>query len=154
MLDIPNPGLYRTTEPMPGHEDEFPKGVLVYLGEKPDGSGKFVVRPGQNRQNRWFWGEPTTLLRSPTWARTLKALPSEGYYTLPSAITLQGGARWLENAIVQLGYDGAGRGIVFVAEQRSDAKDNALYFGDEGVLVDDDMLARLRWAPYLPRTGA
>lgn len=150
MLDFPNTGLYRTTEPMPGHEDEFPKGVLVYLGEKDDGS-KIVVRPGQNRQNRWFWGEPTTLLRSPTWARTLKPLPAEGYYTLPSTITLEGGGRWLENAIVQLGYNGDGRGIIFVAEQRKNAKDNALFFGSQGVLVDDEMLARLRWAPFLPK---
>ena len=36
MLDLPDPGLYRTTEPMPGHEDGIPAGVLVYLGVAVD----------------------------------------------------------------------------------------------------------------------
>ncbi|MBK7581764.1 MAG: hypothetical protein IPI67_16340 [Myxococcales bacterium] len=150
MLDLPDPGLYRTTQPFPGHEDAFPAGVLVYLGQPQNGGVKFVVRPGQNRNNRWFWGDPTTPLRSPSWAKTLKALPSEGYYTLPEAVELDGGGRWLENAIVQLGYNESGQGIIFVAEQREDATENALYFSDRGIVVDDSMLGRLVWAPILP----
>ncbi len=153
MLDLPDPGLYRTTQPYPGHEDAFPAGVLVYLGQPQNGGVKFVVRPGQNRNNRWFWGDPTTPLRSPTWAKTLKALPSEGFYTLPETIELEGGGRWVKNAIVQLGYNENGQGILFVAEQREDAKENALYFSERGIVVDDSMLARLVWAPILPVSG-
>lgn len=153
MLDLPDPGLYRTTQPYPGHEDAFPAGVLVYLGQPQNGGVKFVVRPGQNRNNRWFWGDPTTPLRSPTWAKTLKALPSEGFYTLPETIELEGGGRWVKNAIVQLGYNENGQGIIFVAEQREDAKENALYFSERGIVVDDSMLARLVWAPILPVSG-
>ncbi len=150
MLDLPDPGLYRTTQPYPGHEDAFPAGVLVYLGQPQNGGVKFVVRPGQNRNNRWFWGDPTTPLRSPTWAKTLKALPSEGYYTLPESLDLEGGGRWLKNAIVQLGYNESGQGIIFVAEQREGAEENALFFSDRGILVDDSLLERLVWAPILP----
>ncbi|GMV12971.1 MAG: hypothetical protein HS104_08410 [Polyangiaceae bacterium] len=150
MLDLPDPGLYRTTQPYPGHEEAFPAGVLVYLGQPQNGGVKFVVRPGQNRNNRWFWGDPTTPLRSPTWAKTLKALPSEGYYTLPESLDLEGGGRWLKNAIVQLGYNESGQGIIFVAEQREGAEENALFFSDRGILVDDSMLGRLIWAPILP----
>lgn len=150
MLDLPDPGLYRTTQPYPGHEEAFPAGVLVYLGQPQNGGVKFVVRPGQNRNNRWFWGDPTTPLRSPTWAKTLKALPSEGFYTLPETIELEGGGRWLKNAIVQLGYNESGQGIIFVAEQREGAEENALFFSDRGILVDDSMLGRLIWAPILP----
>lgn len=150
MLDLPDPGLYRTTQPYPGHEEAFPAGVLVYLGQPQNGGVKFVVRPGQNRNNRWFWGDPTTPLRSPTWAKTLKALPSEGYYTLPESLDLEGGGRWLKNAIVQLGYNESGQGIIFVAEQREGAQENALFFSDRGILVDDSMLGRLIWAPILP----
>lgn len=147
-LDLPENGLYRTTTAMPGHEDAFPAGVLVYVGEK---SGqKFVVRPGQNRNNRWFWGEPTTTLRSPTWSRTLKKLRAEGYYTLPQQIEFEGGGRWLKNAIVQLGYNGEGKGIIFVGEQRDASSDNALFFSDKGMIIDDGMLERLEWAPILP----
>lgn len=148
MLDLPPNGLYRTTTAMPGHEEAFPAGVLVFIGEK---SGqKFVVRPQQNRNNRWFWGEPTTPLRSPTWSRTLKTLPSEGFYVLPDAIEFDGGGKWLKNAIVQLGYNGEGKGIVFVAESRDAASENALYFSDKGMIVSDDALGRLIWAPILP----
>ncbi len=147
-LDLPENGLYRTTTAMPGHEDAFPAGVLVYVGEK---SGqKFVVRPGQNRNNRWFWGEPTTTLRSPTWSRTLKKLRAEGYYTLPQELTFEGGGRWLKNAIVQLGYNGEGKAIIFVGEQRDASSENALFFSDKGMIIDDGMLERLEWAPILP----
>ncbi len=150
MLDLPDPGLYRTTQPYPGHEEAFPAGVLVYLGQPQNGGVKFVVRPGQNRNNRWFWGDPTTPLRSPTWAKTLKALPSEGFYTLPETLELDGGGRWLKNAIVQLGYNESGQGIVFVAEQREGSPENALFFSDRGIQVNDSMLERLVWAPILP----
>ena len=153
MLDLPDPGLYRTTEPYPGQEAAFPAGVLVYVGQPSNGGVKFVVRPGQNRNNRWFWGEPTTPLRSPTWARTLKALRSEGFYTLPQDLDFEGGGRWLKNAVVQLGYNGEGQGIIFVGEQREGDTQNALYFSDRGMMVDDGLLDRLIWAPILPVPG-
>jgi len=150
MLDLPEPGLYRTTQPMPGHEDQFPADVLVYLGQPQNGGVKFVVRPGANRRNRWFWGEPTTPLRSPSWAKTLKSLPPEGFYCLPDELSLEGGGRWLKNAIVQLGYNEQGQGIVFVAEWHESSDTNALVFSDRGVMIEDRLLERLLWAPILP----
>jgi hypothetical protein len=112
-----------------------------------------VVRPGSNRRNRWFWGEPTTPLRQPTWARTLKQLPSEGFYTLPETLEFEGGGKWLKNAIVQLGYDERGRGIIFVGQWKEDGSDNTLHFSQRGMLIDDRLLGRLLWAPILPITG-
>jgi hypothetical protein len=150
MLDLPEPGLYRSTEPLPGHEAAFPANTLVYVGERPNGGGKFVVVPGQNRHNRWYWGEPTTPLRSPTWGRTLKRLPSEGFYTLPENIELENGGRWLKNAIVQLGYNQKGEGIVFVAERHEGIEENVLKFSDRGIIIKDALLDRLQWAPILP----
>ena len=77
-------------------------------------------------------------------------MPSEGYYTLPEALELDDGGRWLQNAVVQLGYNGSGEGILFVAEQREAVDDNALFFSDKGMHVADDLLDRLTWAPILP----
>ena len=111
---------------------------------------KFVVRPADNRRNRWFWREPITPLRSPSWAKTLKQLPSEGFYTIPDPIEFEGGGRWLKNAIVQLGYNENGVGILFVGEWAEDAEENVLRFSDRGLLIDDALLARLQWAPILP----
>jgi len=153
MLDLPENGLYRTTQPMTGHEETFPAGVLVFIGELPNGGGKFVVRPGNNRRNRWFWGEPTTPLRQPTWARTLKQLPSEGFYTLPETLEFEGGGRWLKNAVVQLGYNEKGQGIIFVGQWKEDGAENVLHFSARGMVIDDRLLARLAWAPILPVTG-
>ncbi len=150
MFELPDAGLYRTTEPYPGHEDLFPAGVLVYLGQSANGSGSFVVRPGANRRNRWFWGEPTTILRSPSWAKSLRKLPPEGFYILPESVELEGGGRWLKNAIVQLGYNELGQGIIFVAEWRESSNENILQFSDRGLPVKDSLLERLVWAPILP----
>ncbi len=149
-FDLPEPGLYRTTTALPGSEAAIPADALVFVGQKPDGGGRFVVRPGQNRQNRWYWGEPTIPLRSPTWGNTLRRLPQEGFYNLPEVLTLEGGGRWVENAIVQLGYNEQGQGILFVAERREGDAANALYFSDRGVKIEDRLLDRLRWAPILP----
>ncbi|KYG06897.1 hypothetical protein BE21_32200 [Sorangium cellulosum] len=154
MIKAPDPGLYRTTAPYPGLEQAIPAGVLVYVGARDTGA-PFVVRPGQNRRNRWFWGEPVTLLRSLSWGETLKRLPSEGFYTLPHDLEVAGGGRWLKNAIVQLGYNGEGRGILFVAEDHADETRNVLVFSDRGMLIDDDLLMRLQWASILPvRAGS
>jgi hypothetical protein len=150
MLELPDPGLYRTTQPLPGHEATFPTGVLVYVGQPSNGGVKFVVRPADNRRNRWFWRDPTTPLRSASWAKTLKQLPSEGFYVLPEALEFEGGGRWLKNAIVQLGYNENGVGILFVGEWAEDAEENVLRFSDRGLLIDDSLLARLIWAPILP----
>jgi hypothetical protein len=149
MDNLPAPGLYRTTKAYPSNEEAFPANVLVYVGQKEDGS-VFVVRPGDNRLNRWYWGEPTMPLRSVIWAQTLKPLPGEGYYTLPEDVRVGEGGAWLKNAIVQLGYNAAGQGIIFVAEQHAKDTRNVLAFADSGVLIDDNLLSRLVWVPILP----
>jgi len=149
-MDLPEPGLYRTTKAYPGHEEAIPSGALVYVGAPQNGGLPFVVKPSANRNNRWFWSEPTVPLRAASWSKSLSKLPPEGFYTLPQAIEFDGGGKWLNNAIVQLGYDGEGRGIVFVGEQHADEERNLLVFSDRGRVVDDELLFRLRWAPILP----
>lgn len=149
-MKLPDPGLYRTTRPYPGHEETIPAGVVVYVGVSPNGGLPFVVRPGSNRHNRWFWGEPTIPLRAVSWSESLTRLPTEGFYTLPETLDFDSGGRWLENAIVQLGYNGEGRGIIFVGEQLEGADQNVLAFGDSGRVIDDSLLFKLRWAPILP----
>ena len=149
MIKLPQPGLYRTTKPYPGMEEHFPAGVLVYVGQKPEGA-TFVVRPGSNRRNRWFWGEPVTILRSVSWGESLKPLRAQGFYTLPEDINLDGGGRWVKGAIVQLGYNQDGRGILFVAEDHDAEERNVLVFSDRGMLCDDSLMERLVWAPILP----
>ncbi|HMY57741.1 MAG TPA: hypothetical protein PK472_05775 [Pseudomonadota bacterium] len=117
-------------------------------------SSSWSVR-AKNRRNRWFWQDPTTPLKAThaAWARTLKALPSEGFYVLPETINMDGGGKWLKNAIVELGYNEEGKGIIFVGQWQEDGEDNSLFFSDRGMMVDDRLLAKLIWAPILPVNG-
>jgi hypothetical protein len=149
-MKLPDPGLYRTTKAYPGHEETIPADTLVYVGVPTNGGLPFVVRPGANRKNRWFWGEPTIPFRAVSWAETLVGLPAEGFYTLPEEIVFDGGGKWLENALVQLGYNGEGRGIIFVGEQHDKNEENILSFSERGRVIEDTLLHRLRWAPILP----
>ena len=149
MIKLPSPGLYRTTKAYPGMESQFPANALVYVGQKPEGT-TFVVRPGANRKNRWFWGEPVTVLRSVSWGESLKELRPQGFYTLPEDIDMGGGGRWLKGAIVQLGYNEEGKGILFVGEDHEGEERNMLVFSDRGIMIEDRMLERLIWAPILP----
>ena len=149
-MKMPDPGLYRTTQPYPAKEDEIPANALVYIGVPANGGLPFVVRPGRNTNNRWYWGEPTVPLRAVGWTQSLVKLPAEGFYTLPEELSFESGGRWLENAIVQLGYNQEGRGIIFVGEQHADEERNVLIFSDKGRIIEDSLLNRLRWAPILP----
>ena len=143
------PGLYRTTRPLPGQEEQIPEQVLVYVGHTKEGK-PFVVRPGRNAKNRWFWGDPVLSLTDEAWVDSLKRLPREGFYTLPETLEFEGGGRWPQNAIVQLGYDGTGRAILFVGEDREAESRNVLFFANTGQRIEDTLLDRLVWAPILP----
>ncbi len=143
-------GLYRTTQAHPFDPTSIPQGSLVFVGDAPNGGGQFVVRPGRNVHNRWYWGEPTTPLTDPLWERTLRRLPAEGFYTLPDDLRIGESGVWRKNAIIQLGYNPEGEGIIFVGERHEGLEVNALFFSERGVRVPDELLYRLVWAPILP----
>ena len=147
-VSFPDNGLYRTSLAHPLDPEAVPASSLVYVGRNE--SGPFVVRPHLNEKNRWFWRDPVLPLTDSAWAGTLRSLPAEGFYTLPEKLVFENGGTWLENAIVQLGYDPAGNAILFVAERRETYEENALYFSDRGHRIEDELLGRLRWAPILP----
>src|SRR4051812_15326169 len=148
-MTIPS-GLYRTTQAHPFDPARVPAGSLVFVGDAPSGGGQFVVRPGRNVHNRWYWGEPVTPLADPLWERTLKRLPAEGFYTLPDDLRIGDSGVWLKNAVVQLGYNPQGEGILFVGERHEGLEVNALFFSDRGVRIPDDLLFRLTGAPIPP----
>ena len=139
-----SPGLYRTSVAYPGSEEQIPAGALVYVGARASGE-RFVVRPSTNRMNQWYWSEPTTLLDFEDWLVTLKRLPNEGYYVLPMDLCDSAGSVLLAaHSIVQLGYSADGRALVFPGERHTGLYANALFFGAEGMSVDDDALYALQ----------
>ena len=142
-------GLYRTITAYDANPEAFPAGRLIFVG-KNDAGEHFMVTPQTNTKNQWFWREPVQPLSDGAWLKEQFRLREEGFYTLPETIHLDGGGKWLKNAIVQLGYDTTGKAILFVAERHASDGDNILRFSNQGLQIDDALLERLTRAPILP----
>jgi hypothetical protein len=137
---LPDCGLYRTTKPLPGHEEKIPAGSLVYFHNHSDeGSLPSVLSPDHNVHNRWHFHGPPVVFRGLTWVETLESVPREGFYTLRRELNFEGGT-WPKGAIVQLGYTPKADPILFIARVRSRLDENDLYFSDRGVGIKKDQL--------------
>jgi hypothetical protein len=139
---LPDCGLYRTTKPLPDHEDEVPAGVLVYFHNHSDSGLPVVIVPDHNVHNRWHFHGEGMPFRGLSWADSLTRLMPEGFYTLRNALKFDGG-EWPKGAIVQLGYTKSGDPIVFIGQVRAQLAENDLFFSDRGVGIGREQLALL-----------
>jgi len=141
---MPDCGLYRTTKPLPGHEDRIPAGALVYFhNHSGDGPLPSVLPPDHNIHNRWhFHGPAIESIRNPSWVESLEKVSPEGFYTLRRDLTFDGG-KWPKGAIVQLGYTRNADPILFIARVRSSLDENDLFFSDRGVGIKRDQFSIL-----------
>jgi hypothetical protein len=137
---LPDCGLYRTTRPLPGHEEKIKAGMLVYFhNHSESGPLPSVLSPDHNMLNRWHFHGPAIEFRGLTWADTLEALPKEGFYTLRRELVFDGG-NWPKGSIVQLGYNPQADPILFIARVRSRLDENDLFFSDRGIGIPRDQL--------------
>ncbi|MEZ4385300.1 MAG: hypothetical protein R3A79_28495 [Nannocystaceae bacterium] len=138
MASIYQPGIYKTTKALPEHEPTIQPGMLILIRTDGEFAPASVLTPVQNIHNQWRFQMPG--IKVPTrdygWADSLVKLPHEGFYRLTREYTFPNGGRWLENAIVQLGYTRAGEPILFIAQRRSPLVGNDLWFSDKGVKLD------------------
>ncbi|MGA9522733.1 MAG: hypothetical protein WBV82_14795 [Myxococcaceae bacterium] len=114
MSTLPPCGLYRTLRPL----GDIPSGRLVSFHNHGD-PGPGVYLPAGWVQNRARFHERGTTLTDPSWAdEGLEPLPPEGFYRVKSAFECcEKRCRTYEaDLLVQLGYDGEGRAILFVPE--------------------------------------
>jgi hypothetical protein len=92
------------------------------------------------------------------WATTLVKLPHEGFYRLKKEFRFGDQGRWLENAIVQLGYNREGDPILFIAQRRNPLVSNDLWFSDKGVKFEldelDDWVEPLAWYQEPEKAGS
>src|SRR6478672_10386915 len=132
---LPSCGLYRTTKPLAGHEEQFPANLLVYFHNHSDSGLPQVLAPDHNVHNRWHFHGPGIEFRGVSWAGSLEPVLSEGFYTLRKELALDGSNKWLKGAIVQLGYTKAGEPILFIAQQRANLAENDLFFSDKGLKI-------------------
>jgi hypothetical protein len=139
---LPSCGLYRTTKPLAGHEEQFPTGLLVYFHNHSDSGLPQVLAPDHNVHNRWHFHGPGVEFRGLSWADSLVKVPLEGFYTLRRELSFEGGS-WPKGALVQLGYTRNADGILFIAQVRTKLDENDLFFSDRGVGVTREQMSIL-----------
>lgn len=139
---LPTCGLYRTTKPLVGHEEQFPAGLLVYFHNHSDSGLPQVLSPDHNVLNRWHFHGPGVEFRGLSWADSLVKVPVEGFYLLKRELAFDGGT-WPKGALVQLGYTRTADPILFIAQLRGKLDENDLWFSDRGVGVPREQMTIL-----------
>jgi hypothetical protein len=138
---LPTCGLYRTTKPLPDH-DEIGANLLVYFHNHSDSGLPVVIAPDHNILNRWHFHGGGIPFRGLAWADSLVRLPPEGFYTLRKSFDFDGGS-WPKSTLVQLGYTRTADPILFIAQLRATLDENDLFFSDRGVGIAREQLALL-----------
>jgi hypothetical protein len=137
--ELPPCGLYRVVKPIA----EIPAGRLVYFHNHGD-PGAGVYFPERWNSNRAQFSPRGTTLPT-TWdTRALKPLPVEGFYRVSRAFFCceKKCVRFEPDQFVQLGYNGAGQGLLFQPEVTT----AGISVPERGSLVDDtafDSLVKL-----------
>ena len=139
---LPPCGLYRTTKPLPEHEEQFPPGTLVYFHNHSDSGLPVVLAPDHNVMNQWHFHGAGTPFRGLSWADSLVKMPEQGFYMLRKQLDFDGGS-WPKGALVQLGYTRTGEPILFIAQLRAARPENDLWFSDKGVPLARERLSLL-----------
>ena len=136
MSELPPCGLYVTRAPIA----EIPAGRLVFFHNHGN-PGPGVYLPTRWVGNTARFEQPGTLLPSEDSARSLEALPAEGFYRVVRAFECcPNKCRTFEqDLLVQLGYDGNATSILFVPMQ----SEGALDVPTTGSRVDRDRLVNL-----------
>jgi hypothetical protein len=134
--DLPPCGLYRTLQPIA----DVPAGRLVYFHNHGD-PGPGVYLPERWNANRAQFSPKGFTLPRPYDTSALRPLPREGFYRVTAAFhcCAKRCTEFSPDMMVQLGYDGAGRGLLFLPELTS----HGIAIPERGSLVDDDTFTNL-----------
>ncbi len=129
-------GMYRTTQPL----GEIPAGRLVYFHNHGNpGAGVYLPRGWSF--NRVLWHDRGNVVPGPEWSETLYPLAAEGLYRVASSFTCceKKCVTFQPDQLVQLGYDGEGRAILFTPEWGT----AGLGFPERGTVIDDTRVRQL-----------
>lgn len=137
---LPANGLYRTTLPLPGREQQVPAGRLVYFHAQSDEGKPAVVLPREVVDNRWQFGNQGFLVQDAAWPQSLVELPRQGFYVVRRELRIGQGVKLPEGVLVQLGYTAQGEAVVFPGVLESG---NRIAFQTAGAKVSDLQLDSL-----------
>ncbi|MEZ4448876.1 MAG: hypothetical protein R3B09_05285 [Nannocystaceae bacterium] len=140
MASTYQPGIYRTTKALPGYEPQVQPNMLILIRTDGEFAPASVLLPVQNNHNQWRFQMPGIRVPTPDfgWANSLVKLPHEGFYRLTREYSFPNSGKWLQNAIVQLGYTRAAEPILFIAQRRSPLVSNDLWFSEKGVKISHE----------------
>jgi hypothetical protein len=135
-IELPPCGLYRTVLPIGGVEP----GRLVYFHNHGN-PGPGLYFPERWSHNRAHFSANGTTVPPDFDPRALHALPAEGFYRVARAFHCcdKQCVKFEPEAFVQLGYNGAGKPIVFFPELGS----GTITVPERGTFIDDDVLVHL-----------
>jgi len=135
-MRVPPCGLYRTLAKI----GDIDANRLVYLHDHGNpGPGLYVPESWTGNRAKFA---PRGMTLPPTFdARSLQSLPREGYYRVTSGFfcCAKKCVKFETDAFVQLGYNGAGKALVFVPE----LSPSGITVGERGSLVDDASFGKL-----------
>ncbi len=134
--DLPPCGLYRTVKPFGTVE----AGRLVYFHNHGD-PGPGVYFPEKWSHNRASFSPKGQTVPSSFDPTALRPLPAEGFYRVATKFVCcpKNCVTFEPEMLIQLGYNGAGKPLLFVPEYAG----GAIGVPDRGTPVDDDTLPNL-----------
>jgi hypothetical protein len=134
--ELPPCGVFRTLKPIAGIE----AGRLVYFHNHGD-PGPGLYFPERWNHNRAQWSPNGTTLPQPIDLKALMPLPAEGFYRVARTFVCcaKKCVEFRPEQFVQLGYNGAGKPLVFIPEFSG----GAITVPQRGTAIDDDVLTNL-----------
>jgi hypothetical protein len=134
--ELPPCGIYRTTLAIGG----VPQGALVYFHNHGN-PGPGVYLPESWNLNKATFSKNGHTLPDTDLAHSLFALPAEGFYRVRESFTCceKNCRTFEENALVQLGYNRKGQGILFFPTLEK----SGMSLPERGNLIEDDRFEKL-----------
>lgn len=134
---LPLCGLYRTTRPVPGHEDEIPASRLIYFHNHSAEGPPIVLLPARNTNNKWQFHSRGCLVEDAEYLATLESLRREGFYRLREHFHPNNQQIVNRDALVQLGYNRYAEPILFFPTRNN--QNNSLTFPLQGIKIGQEI---------------
>jgi hypothetical protein len=143
--DLPPCGLYRTVKPI----GEIDAGRLVYFHNHGN-PGPGLYFPERWSNNRAHFSQNGMTVPADFDPRSIRALPAEGFYRVkaPFFCCDKQCMKFEPDAFVQLGYNGAGKALVFIPELAG----GVISVPERGTFVDENVLENLVLLKLAERT--
>ena len=144
--DLPPCGLYRTVKAIAGIE----AGRLVYFHNHGN-PGPGLYFPESWSHNRAKFSQNGTTVPADFDPKSLRPLPAEGYYRVKAAFHCceKQCVKYEPDQLVQLGYNGAGKALVFIPELSR----GVIGVPERGTFVDDAALPNLVQLKFPEKDG-